>query len=123
MSNLQDGNGRAIAGQSTNSGGFGFVTMLPFVSQDLMVAEEDLYFEVAVWWSVTNICDENGLGHGRCDTACGLYYGTSDMREGKFCPRHYYEMHFGEKRCYKLLDRTAEEFEADLTAKHERARQ
>lgn len=50
--------------------------------------------DVALWHSNTNICERQPTtlddSTGLCDTS-GLYYGTSDSREPKFCARHFYQ--------------------------------
>ena len=97
-----------------------YVAQLPFVSRlrsDHSPTDEKPTFDVVIWQSATNICEQREFGFGRCDTGEGLYYGTSDSREPKFCPRHYYEMHFGERASYQLLDQTIEEYIGALDAK------
>lgn len=57
------------------------ITILSFVS-----TIDDSEFSVAAWESPKNICDID-------DSSClvtGLYFGTDDSREPKFCPRHYF---------------------------------
>lgn len=34
----------------------------------------------------------------------GLYYGSAEDDVTKFCPRHFYEMHFGPNAPYRLID-------------------
>ena len=43
----------------------------------------------ALWYSSTNVCEFNEPLN--CITEHGLYFGTSDEREPKFCPFHYFQ--------------------------------
>lgn len=52
-------------------------------------------FLVAIFYSSENICD---LLDSDCITFHGIYFGTDDEREPKFCPRHYFE-----ENGYKLI--------------------
>ena len=45
--------------------------------------------DCALWQSDENICDLRASEPGVCDPS-GLYYGTTDSREPKFCGRHFY---------------------------------
>ena len=61
------------------------------------VINGDDELDVALWHSNRNICEMNTSQHtdGLCDTS-GLYYGTSDSREPKFCARHFYQSNMGD---------------------------
>jgi hypothetical protein len=58
--------------QTKDTKAFGFVATLPFLSQEVpehdSAVENDTYFEVVVWRSATNICDQSEGGQVRCDT-------------------------------------------------------
>lgn len=80
-----------------------FIKSMPFHSE----LDNEFNCDTAVYSSKTNICefqssqDEDGV----CDPS-GHYYGTSDDREPKFCPRHFYQLVVngdGDKD-YKLVD-------------------
>lgn len=60
--------------------------------------------DVWLWQSPENLCELDGSDQGRCDTTAGLYYGTGDEREPKFCPRHFYATHYGPDASYQLAD-------------------
>lgn len=64
-----------------------FIKYLPFTSKHM----NDDAIDCALWESTENICEfqhENDLGV--CDNS-GHYYGTGDLREPKFCARHFYQ--------------------------------
>jgi hypothetical protein len=49
--------------------------------------------DVAVFYSEKNECemqDDRALQDIKCTTTHNLYFGTSDSREPKFCPAHYF---------------------------------
>jgi len=60
-----------------------FVTNMPF---DSVLGDDTL--SVALWKSDKNVC-EYSKDSTNCDTS-GLYYGTDDVDEPKFCARHFY---------------------------------
>jgi hypothetical protein len=44
-----------------------------------------------LWQSDNNECEfQTDSSAGLCDTS-GMYYGTDDLREPKFCARHFYQ--------------------------------
>lgn len=51
------------------------------------VGDRDSDLDVAIWHSDTNACEFHEEG---CLTHHGIYFGTSDSREPKFCPLHYF---------------------------------
>lgn len=68
------------------------IKALPFCSQHL----SESLIDCVLWQSDTNICEFNPAHvsdptdtQGLCDPS-GLYYGTFDSREPKFCARHFY---------------------------------
>jgi hypothetical protein len=69
--------------------------ILPYSS--IINGDEEL--DCALWHSSTNICERQPTtvddSTGLCDTS-GLYYGTSDSREPKFCARHFYQSVMGD---------------------------
>ncbi len=77
-----------------------FIGRLPFRS--VKVGEPECNLDVTVW-----LCDENVCEHhleGQCDTAADIYYGSAEDPVTKFCPRHFYEMHFDTDAAYRLVD-------------------
>ena len=79
----------------------------PFIS---VLVEDDLpfdparstYFEVGLWSSQVNECEDSGHAE-ECDLVSGVFYGTPDLREPKFCPRHFYERHTGSNAASRLM--------------------
>jgi hypothetical protein len=61
---------------------------MPFYSE-----LDDSQTDCGLWESETNVCEFQGERGtvGACDTS-GLYYGTTDSREPKFCARHFYQL-------------------------------
>jgi hypothetical protein len=58
-----------------------------------------------LWQSNENICEFQDDPPNACDPS-GLFYGTTDSREPKFCARHFYQQVVagdGESN-YKLID-------------------
>ena len=76
-------------------------TVLPFFS-DYDVDGDVQRNDVALYRDDHNICEHEGAG--RCDTAAGVYYGSTDLFGGKLCPRHFYEQHFGTAAPLRLID-------------------
>ncbi len=52
---------------------------------------DDQRLECGIWQSDANVCELQSDVAGACDTS-GLYYGTNDERETKFCARHFYRV-------------------------------
>lgn len=78
-------------------------TILPFRSQ--LRAENDPAMpslDVGLCRSTNNVCELRGCG--RCDTGAGVYYGNPSDPVTWFCPRHWYELHFGPNAAYRLID-------------------
>ena len=75
---------------------------LPLRSQDRH--DWDANFDVSVWR-----CTGQGWcewsERSPCDTLIGIYYGSAEDEVTKFCPRHFYEMHYGPDAPYRLVDR------------------
>lgn len=56
--------------------------------------DNDSELDCGMWWSDVPACefdDEN------CLNSCGLYFGTMDSREPKFCAYHFFSMDMGYK--------------------------
>ena len=66
-----------------------FVQLLNLVSY-IDGDREDSELDAAMFWSKTNICEVQDPVAGGCVTLNGLYFGTSDSHEPKFCPAHYF---------------------------------
>ncbi len=80
-----------------------FIATLPFRSRlrpEHDPGEPEL--DAAVWRCSRNVCESEG--QSPCDTAAGIYYGSAEDEVTKFCPRHYYEMHFADDAAYRLVD-------------------
>jgi hypothetical protein len=77
-----------------------FIGRLPLRS--VKVDEPDCNLDVTVWSCDENVC-EHRLG-GRCDTVAAIYYGSAEDPVTKFCPRHFYETHYGTNAAYRLVD-------------------
>ncbi len=57
--------------------------------------KENLSLDLAMWY-----CDENACElaeTGKCITENGIYFGTIDGREPKFCPVHFFSSETGYK--------------------------
>ena len=82
-----------------------FIGVDPVVSvlkeEDLRDGEEPTYFEIGLWRSKANECDDLGEATP-CETTAGIFYGTSDARDPKFCPRHFYDRHLGMKATNRI---------------------
>ena len=80
-----------------------FIKLLPYVS-----TYDGQEHEVALWESDKNECEYNNED-GKCDTS-GLYYGTGDSHEPKFCARHFYQSvcKVEQSGCYTLKDNDEE---------------
>ena len=63
-----------------------FIKRLPFESVLC-----DQAHEAALWESDHYVCEHADGSHGLCDPS-GHYYGTPDVREPKFCARHFYQI-------------------------------
>ena len=62
------------------------IKLLPYTS--VLDTEETL---CQLWQSDNNVCEfQTDAAVGLCDTS-GIYYGTDDSREPKFCARHFYQ--------------------------------
>ena len=46
--------------------------------------------DCALYQGNENICDLQDDSRGACDPS-GMFYGTTDSREPKFCARHFYQ--------------------------------
>lgn len=57
--------------------------VIPFFSK-----LDDDYLDIAIWESDENICDL--VEPSRKCTNTTEYFGTSDSREPKFCPHHFF---------------------------------
>lgn len=51
---------------------------------------DDWKDDCCLWQSDQNICDAKDDDEGVCDPS-GMFYGTGDGREPKFCARHFYQ--------------------------------
>ncbi len=76
---------------------------LPFRSK--LREDPDFHLDVSIWRGTQNVCEWEGVS--RCDTLAGIYYGSAEDEVTKFCPRHFYEMHFGPDAPYELVDANA----------------
>src|SRR5438094_88731 len=75
-----------------------FLGTLPFRSQQRDDPESN--FDVSAWRCASNICE---CAHDSpCDSITGIYYGSAEDEVTKFCPRHFFEMHFGPNAAYEL---------------------
>ena len=79
-----------------------YIKPLPFRSQ----YETDDPLDCALWQSDTTICEFNAAGE-HCDPS-GLYYGTTDEREPKFCARHFYLQVIAEAGTHLIDDQAAD---------------
>lgn len=77
-----------------------FIATLPFRSQD--VFDQDSNLDVSVWRAPEEICELRD--RSPCDTAAGICYGSREDDVTKFCPRHFYELHFGPNAPYRFVD-------------------
>ena len=77
-----------------------FIGTLPFRSEQIDDAEAN--FDVSIWRCSENPCESQG--DSPCDTASGISYGSAEDEVTKFCPRHFYEMHFGPGAAYRLVE-------------------
>ncbi len=77
-----------------------FLGRLPFRS--IKVDEPDCSLDSSLWTCAWNACECEG--QSACDTLDGLYYGSAEDPVTKFCPRHYYELHYGTNAAYRLVD-------------------
>ena len=50
--------------------------------------KETSSLDVAMWRAQENVCEL--ADQGACVTEHGYYFGTSDSREPKFCPAHFF---------------------------------
>lgn len=75
---------------------------LPLRSEQ--IDSPEFNYDVSLWASPTNICERRKTSP--CDTLCGVYYGSAEDEVTKFCPRHFYEMHFAAGAPYRLTDAT-----------------
>ena len=64
--------------------------------------EPECHLDVSVWRCSRNVCEDER--HSSCDTLTGTYYGSAEDEVTKFCPRHFYEMHFGPRAPYELFE-------------------
>lgn len=71
---------------------------LPFRSRQ--IDDPDANYDVSQWLSHQNLCE---FDSAECDTLTGIYYGSAEDEVTKFCPRHFYEMHFGKNAAYRLV--------------------
>lgn len=94
-----------------------FLATLPFRSEQRDAPEYNL--DVSVWRSDRNLCEHEEKS--TCDTATGLYYGSAEDEVTKFCPRHFYEMHYGANAPYRLVDTTPAFAVSDVTALAQKA--
>ena len=69
----------------------GYVATLPFRSQQ--IDDPAANFDASVWHLPENACEYRDTG--QCDTAAGVYYGSAEDDAARFCPRHFYVLHFG----------------------------
>ena len=89
----------------------GYVATLPFRSRQIDDSSAD--FDAAVWRLPENVCEYRD--NGQCDTAAGIYYGSEEDDIARFCPRHFYVLHFGPNAPYRLVDPAG----ADQTNPHD----
>lgn len=73
---------------------------MPFRS--VRIAEPDCNLDVTVWHCDENVCERRK--DGKCDTTAAICYGSAEGEDTKFCPRHFYERHYGQNAAYRLVD-------------------
>lgn len=88
------------------------IAMLPFRSEQ--ISHPEFNYDVSVWRSVENLCERQG--DSACDTIAGLFYGSAEDNVATFCPRHFYEMHFGADAPYRLTAAAEDRREGGLAA-------
>ena len=67
--------------------------------------EQNSDLDVAMFWSSDNICEMSNPEND-CITMNGLYFGTPDKHETKFCPKHFFSAEDG----YKLYTEASNPF-------------
>lgn len=67
----------------TDDSNLHFIKLLPFQSQI-----DDTISPIALWSCNSNACEF--IEERNCDTS-GIYYGTEEKIEPKFCARHFYQ--------------------------------
>ena len=75
---------------------------LPYMSE--LVSEHDPdrpQFTVCLYHCPWNICEFRD--EGGCEKMIGVYVGTDDPFEPKFCPHHYQAMHTPPNNAYNLV--------------------
>ncbi len=77
-----------------------FLGTLPFRSRQRDYPEAHL--DVSLWRCSWNVCENEG--RSPCDTLAHIYYGSAEDEVTKFCPRHFFEMHYGPDAPYELVD-------------------
>jgi hypothetical protein len=78
----------------------GYVATLPFRSRQ--IDDPAANFDASVWRLPENACEYRDTG--QCDTAAGVYYGSAEDDVARFCPRHFYVLHFGPNAPYRFID-------------------
>jgi hypothetical protein len=76
-----------------------FLGTLPFRSEQ--IDDPETTYDVSLWLSDQNQCERQSSA---CDTLMGLYYGSAEDDVTRFCPRHFYAMHFGPEAPYRFVD-------------------
>jgi hypothetical protein len=73
----------------------------PFVS----VVEGQYDWPCVAWTGEDCVCELRGQGLGVCDTT-GIFYGTDEGTDPKFCARHFYQevVHGDGRSNYRLRD-------------------
>ena len=58
--------------------------LIAFLPED----KEGSMLDVAMWFSAKNLCERQE--EAACITKNGIYFGTTDSVEPKFCPLHFF---------------------------------
>jgi len=79
-----------------------FLGELPYRSQIVVAHDPDSpSLLVCLFHCARNICECRD--EGECQTTLGLYFGTEDPFEPKFCLNHYQKMHTPPNNAYVLI--------------------
>lgn len=95
-----------------------FIRVIPFYSKPI-VGEPELEppMPVALWKCRRNCCEGSD---SRCDDSEGLYYSIAGDAVTFWCPRHWYEAHYGTNAGQRLVDMTDEEFRQECAEQKQR---
>lgn len=74
-----------------------YIETLQGITSHIDGDKENTELDIAIWQADSNICELHDPQHmtqvpdtGECLTTHGIYFGTSDGREPKFCPAHFF---------------------------------